>query len=256
MYFAEDRPHKELIPVKLANGQKMFLPVLRNEKVFKTPETDKIHAYGKLVLDLGLLYMNFIELCKTPNQCKMISTLKMMLIVFKANNNQSKYAAEVLRFLLQQLTLCTQQEAHDVFYSMFVNNHGRVNSHMPSDMKMENIVCEQKKHIKHMYCNKLDEKVIRKKSTAIHGISRIAEGFDAATSVVVRATAHKTVSSIGDEQAMIEDLRKVRPFHFHPGRSFMHMPSVPQSFSKVLDAAKFNKWVMEKKVMFTMEHNC
>lgn len=254
--FVEDRPYKQLIPLTLANGQHVYLPVLKKEKVFKTPESDGIQDYGKLVLDLGLLYMTFLDQCKVPNQGQMLSTLKMMLVIFKANNNLSKYAYEVLRFLMQQLTLCTQQQAHDVFHSMFVNTHGRINSHIPSDMKMETIVSEQKKHIKHMYSNKLDDEVIRKKSQAIHGINRIAEGFDTATSVVVRATAHKTISSLGDERAMVQDLRKVRPFHLHPGRSFERMPLAPPSLSKTLNAMKFNKWVMEKKATFTLEHNC
>ena len=94
---------------------------------------------------------------------------------------------------------------------MFVNNRGRVDTYIPADMQMKCILKEQKKHIKHMYSNKLEDDVVSEKSKAIHGLNRIADKFDDMTKVIVRATAPKTLSSVKDEQIMIEDSWQIPP---------------------------------------------
>lgn len=250
--FSADRNYKEFVQLKLGNGQFISLPIMNKEKVFKSPKPDRILDYAKLVLDLGLIYLNFLQACKCPCEERMMPILKMMVVIFKANNNLSKYALEVLRFLILQFSILSEQSASDCFRGMFVNTRG--NSHIPADMKMENIVKEQKKHIKHMYANKLDDEVIKKKSGAVHGINRIAEQYDKATNVIVRATAHKEVSSLEDEKTMIHDLRKIRPFRYCPDRCFSQMAQVPSSLSKLLDAAKFNFWFLEKKANYAAHH--
>ena len=114
---------------------------------------------------------------------------------------------------------------------------------------MEFIVKEQNKHIEHMHSNKLEDDVISKKSKAIHGLNRIADKFDDMNKVILRATAPKTLSSVKDEQIMIQYLRKIRWFKFTLGRSHQHtsMPKVPASMTSCLDPMKFISWFNEKK---------
>ena len=224
------------------------------EKVFETKQTDNVFNYGCLVIELGLMYLNFIDICKKPSRDRMLRMMKMLLVAFKANNNMSKYAFELLRFIVQQISVLDEKEATEVFYGLFVNNAGKPDSYIRADMQMEFIVREQKKHIKHMYSHKQDKEAITRRSKAVHGLSCIAENYDLDTSVVNRKRTHTEISSISDEQAMLQDLRKVKPFIMIPGRSHMHMPPVPPTITKLLDKTNFSHWVAEKKWKIATEY--
>ena len=63
------------------------------------PLPDKVGDYGRQVLELGLLFKSFLEAIKVPNRPRMLRTLKLIMILLKSENNRSKYADEILRFL-------------------------------------------------------------------------------------------------------------------------------------------------------------
>ena len=77
----------------------------------------------------------------------MIHTLKVMMVLFKAHNWLSKYANEILQFLVHQLAILSDHDAHMIFYSMFVNKKGRIDTNLPCNLQMEYIVHVCKKHM-------------------------------------------------------------------------------------------------------------
>lgn len=89
-------------------------------------EYDKVKHYGHCVLQLGLLFMDFLDICKTPDRDRMISLMKYLMPVYKTSSNNSKYALEGLRFLCHQQSSYSLQEAHRSFYGLFVNNRGKL----------------------------------------------------------------------------------------------------------------------------------
>ena len=46
------------------------------------PQPDKIRAYAQQVLELGLLFKNFEEVCNNPNRERIIRTLKLMMLLW------------------------------------------------------------------------------------------------------------------------------------------------------------------------------
>ena len=75
-----------------------------------------------------------------PNRARMIHTLKVMMVLCKAHNWLSKYANEILQFLVKQLAILSDHDAHMMFYSMFVNKKGRIATNIPCHLQMEYIV--------------------------------------------------------------------------------------------------------------------
>ena len=109
----------------LPNGQKSTVNILKKQKQSSlVADYDRIKHYGHVVLQLGLIYMNFLDICKIPDRSRMMCTFKYMLMIFKASNNRSKYALEILRFLCHQQSSYSLKVAHESFYGLFVNTKG------------------------------------------------------------------------------------------------------------------------------------
>ena len=172
----------------------------------------------------------------------MIRTLKVMMIILKSDNNLSKYADEILRFLVQQQFTLSEVQAHDVFYGMVVNTKGHIDSHIPVDLQMEHIVRSMKKHIKHMFSNKTEEN-ITKQTGALAMINDIAHNADKQSSVVIRGKKHVIRSSHGDEVTMVEDILTVHPFQ-HKTRTFGG--NVKCSMMAYLNYDHFRSWLVRR----------
>ncbi|CAC5367708.1 unnamed protein product [Mytilus coruscus] len=217
------------LKVRLANGKEVQLSPRLPEKNKETPpETDKVMNYGQMVMELGLLFKELLDVCKSPDQKKLLRLLKHGMTVFQAKSNNSKYAFEIYRFLNQQIGTLSEKEAAEVVQGMFVNTTGKPDGHIPADLQMEYVVKTIKKHIKHMYSNKSEQNVANH-TKALSDVRDIAEHFDSITCVIVRSKKHKHKDASGDELMMIGDLRKLRPFKFEAGRYHSAFPYINKS---------------------------
>lgn len=134
------------LKVRLANGKEVQISPRLPEKNKETPpETDKVMNYGQMVLELGLLFKELLDVCKSPDQKKLLRLLKHSMTVFKAKSNNSKYAFEIHRFLIQQISTLSEKEAAEVVQGMFVNTTGKPDGHIPADLQMEYVVKTIKK---------------------------------------------------------------------------------------------------------------
>ncbi|CAC5379180.1 unnamed protein product [Mytilus coruscus] len=135
------------LKVRLANGKEVQLSPRLPEKNKETPpETDKVMNCGQMVLELGLLFKELLDVCKSPDQKKLLQLLKHSMTVFKAKSNNSKYAFEIHRFLIQQISTLSEKEAAEVVQGMFVNTTGKPDGHIPADLQMEYVVKTIKKN--------------------------------------------------------------------------------------------------------------
>lgn len=218
----------------------------------KAAKEDFLENYGHKVLELGLLYKDLLDMIKLPNRDRAISILKFSMLVFKSNSNWSKYALEILRLLVHQQCTLSVKEANEEFYGLFVNTKGKVDSHVPVDERMEWVVGLVKSHIKHMHSNKT-EKNISTRTRALAGVKDIGRNYDKTTSVIIRAKKHTIPSAAADELAMIEDLRKVRPFRREEGRTLQSFPGISGSMLSTLDVPKIKEWVQTRTYKFSTD---
>ena len=142
-------------------------------------QKDYVQNYALQILELGLAFKNFLDSIKVPNRARMLRTLKIMMVLLKAHKWQSKYADEILRFLVHQLAILSEHDAHMMFYSLFVNTKGRIDSNIPCDLQMEYLVRVCKKHIKHMHSNKTEENIGKRTGKPRLRQGRSSYSFDA-----------------------------------------------------------------------------
>lgn len=207
--------------------------------------TDKVKAYAQLLLELGLLFKNFTESIKVPNRPRMLRTLKLMMIILKADDNLSKCADEILRFLVHQTCTLSEHDAKLTFYSMFVNTQGCIDTHIAADLQMELMMKTYKKHIKHILSNKVESNIERK-IAALGSLFNISTHYDDITSVVDRTRSQSKPSELGDEICMLEDLRKLHPFKHIENRSHNAFTNIQLSLLAGLDRNNLFEWLMHQ----------
>lgn len=89
--------HEEIVStpsqLKLPSGSTVviFVQQKQKKKVQKI-KFDRVKHYGHTVLQLGLLYLEFLDIIKVPDRDRLMTTFKYMMQVFKAHNSRSKYA--------------------------------------------------------------------------------------------------------------------------------------------------------------------
>ncbi|XP_053382760.1 uncharacterized protein LOC128549647 [Mercenaria mercenaria] len=174
---------------------------------------DPVYSYGNIVLELGLIFMNFCNIVKNPNRDWLLNVMKYLMMMLKGHNNRSKYALELLRLLCHQFALLSERTAHETLYGLFVNTRKSI---IPADLQMEYLVRLTKGHLRSM-CSNVTEQSLVKWSSSFYGMNEISEHFDKETSTVTQAQKHKRLSSFEDENKIIKNLRKIRPFLETPG---------------------------------------
>jgi hypothetical protein len=76
-------------------------------------------------------------------------------------------------------------------------------------------------------------------------ISEVTENYDRNSNVVQRFKVHGHQCASGDESAMVEDLVKLDPFVYHPGRDLEGFSSLPDSIMTKLDHSKYCAWLQK-----------
>lgn len=162
--------------------------------------SDKMQASSDYIMNCKALQSNV----KIPNRDRFMPLMKYLKCILKGHNNNSKYALEILRFIVHQQCTMDEKTAHQSFYGLFVNNKGEFDSSIPADLQMEHIVRLIKGHLKAVHSNKTDT-AIAKRTAAFAGMKNISASFDDTSSVIIRSQKHSIVSSHSDEYMIIND---------------------------------------------------
>ena len=218
-------------------GPEAYPDAVRNQM-----HNDHVQHYASQTLELGLLMKNFLGAIKVPNRARMLRSVKLMMVLIKAQNSRSKYADELLRFLVHQVGILSEHDAHMMFYSMFVNTKGKIDTNIPCDLQMEYIVNVSKKHIKHMLSNKSKSNIMRR-TGALASLDDIVRSYDGQCKTTKRNGCHSTPTKEPDELVMIQDLHGIKPFDKVDNRSYRHFPRVDESLLARLAYDDFFKWV-------------
>lgn len=100
----------QIIEIKLANGKYTKLSVLKRKKTHPKPQkVDKVLHYSQRLLELGLFFKDWLDLCKMPHRDRGLCLLRKTMLIFKSNNNLSKYAYEIMRLLYTKHAYCQRK---------------------------------------------------------------------------------------------------------------------------------------------------
>ncbi|CAG2238691.1 unnamed protein product [Mytilus edulis] len=240
----------QVVKVTLANGIVLEIPMTTPEHDGnKENKPDKIKDYAHYGLEVGMTFIYFLQNVKNPERQKMLPLLKMMMIQLRGHSMNAKYPKEILRMLVQQYSVMGLQEACQVFQACFINTTGKSDGHVPADLVQEWNVKECKKHIKHMYSNKLDANICNRTS-ALPSIHTIADNFDTEACTIIRSKKHTRKQNDEDELLLIQDMKKIRPFEYTSGRSYKEFNTIPRSISQKVDGQLLLKWFNKNRRTF------
>jgi len=246
-FFAEDG----YVETVVCNNMRIEVLHVTQEK---TPsiESDRVGIYARNILNLGLFSMVLHDMVQKPKREDALSILRVAMLYFKAANSRSKYANEVLRLLVHQMSLLSKEEAELEFKGLFVNTKGRYDTNIATDLQMEYIVKEVKKHIKHMHSGQTEHN-IQVHSRAISGLSAIGDHFDDASGVIIRSTRHKQLSDDNDVLCLVDDLSDMQLYVNHPGRCHKSFASITPNVANDIDATKLHKWLYDRAKVYSKE---
>jgi hypothetical protein len=181
-----------------------------------------------------------------------MSILKVIMINLHVQSACSKYAYEILRYLVHQKVVLSQKQAYECFFNQFVNYRGSIDSHIPVDLAMEYLVKDYKRLIKHMFSSKTAKNIIRR-SSALAAVRKICENYDCETGTVIRATRHKTVSAYYDELQIIKDLRDIKPFNHTAGRFSGGFECISRSVFVEFSCSDMITWIEKRVKLYAYE---
>jgi hypothetical protein len=218
------------------------IPLANQQPARNDNAADDIYKYGALVLELGFMFLEFQQVCKTPDRARLITVLKCMMMIFKTVNNNSKYALEILRFLCFHQSSYSLQTSYQCIHGLFVNTQGRLDSSIPADLHMEHMVRKTKSMLKSLGSNKTPE-IIMKRSKALAGMDTISYQYDTNTNVILRSRRHKLKSAKDDEIKMLQDIIEIRPFHCLQGRCFEFFKGLVSPLMFSINDENYKVWV-------------
>lgn len=141
------------------------------------PTNDYVYNYGVSLLEIGLLFTSLLDVIHFPHRDRGLRLMKMSLMFFRSHSTHSKYAYEIVRFLMHQYCTLSAKRAHEEFFGLFVNTTDRVGGNIPCDLLMEHHVRNIKWNVKHMNSG-ANEEFIKQRCAANGPLSEIGCNFD------------------------------------------------------------------------------
>ena len=147
---------------------------------------------------------------------------KQMLLYFSSVSGYNSYAIEMLISTIQNAVLLSPAEAHQCKWAELANWKGGRNKNIEIDILQENRNKDIKGLIHLMGSNKT-EKAIERASRAAGGVRKIVDVFEDQASIKTKSSTHSHKSSTEDENKILADLPKVKPFSQTPGNPTNHL---------------------------------
>lgn len=198
---------------------------------------DKVRMHSRNILQYFFTLEDYRDAVSEGDGKRMAQIHKDFLLYFKTDPSFNAYSLEMMVNVAQNEILLSERESHRATWSQTVNWKGGAGKNIEADLMQENRNNDHKAAIKAMGPNKT-HKAMHRATKAAGGQRKIVENFDEQTKVTPQSSSHTHRSSERDEEIIRQDLRRLRPFHFVPGR--MH-PSFPDGFTHPLEKVDFTE---------------
>ena len=204
--------------------------------------SDGIFNYSINLLKSFMVLIDCKDAVASGNGEHLALVQKQMLLYFSSVSGYNSYAIEMLISTIQNAVLLSPAEAHQCKWAALANWKGGRNKNIEIDLLQENRNKDIKGLIHLMGSNKT-EQAIERASRAAGGVRKIVDVFEDQASIKTKSSAHSHKSSTEDENKILADLRKVKPFSQTPGRSHKSFVGISSDPLENLDEEKFCEWL-------------
>jgi hypothetical protein len=211
------------------NGERIVLQIHNN--VNRVLEDDELYNYCVLLCHFYLHILEMHDTAKEGDIRRNVINCKYVLPFFYSHSKLSKYMVECINYVLQTEYFLSPLQKLRVLEGSFVNTRGGKGNCVESDLVQEHSVCNRKDLIKTLGANKTEKSILRTTGSA-DAISDICAQLDTCLKIKPKSGHHTKASTETDHGIVARALRRIRPFHFTPGRKckgFSKIKSLPVS---------------------------
>lgn len=194
-----------------------------------------------------MLYVNLGDAIKEGDPFRLNVTLKGMLPLFFVHSRLSKYAVEIVDYILKTEVMLTPRLAMRVRLGSFVNTRGGKGENKPADMQQENNVRMTKDVIKGLGAQKT-EKSMGRATAAAPLIAATTAHYQELLGVHIRHRGHTHRSRGEDITELLTHFSNIKPFVETPGRSLKGFPvnANPVHYLNFTDFESFVKRTVQR----------
>ena len=204
-------------------------------------DDDKVLEYSRLVLSLGLLYMEFCDGIKEGDGMRILRCWRFMMLFFQSTNRKN-YAIEAFTLLSQYHFLYSKRQAQQLLWGRFVNTHGLPARNIPCDLYMEHLNRVCKDAVNGLRANKTPEALV-KVGKVVGVLDEVLKNFDKEHIVKEKSGKHAVASYRKDVKTIVGVLVSEEVFKYLPARHHSSFPNTVRNPSRNLDHEKLVSWM-------------
>ena len=205
----------------------------------KTP--DKVNAYAREILSLGLLHAEFKDGIKEGDGDRVLRVWKYMLLLFKASK-RTNYGMEAFNMLTQYHLVLPPRLAQQLKWLRFINTHGFPGHNISCDLHMEHINRLVKTAIEGLGANKAEKSIIRC-GKMIGTLEATLNKFDEENKVPSTSGTHTKKSTEKDFSKILKQLWEINVFQTIPNRKHWSFRNLEDGLLKSVDSDKLKDWI-------------
>ena len=208
-------------------------------------ESDRVQAYARDVLSLGLLYLEFNDAIREGDGSRILRCWQYFLFIFKATNHRN-YAIEAFTLLAQEKFVFSPRMALQLKWSRTINTHGRPGKNIPGDLHMEHLNRECKGALSGLGSN-ITDKSVKRVGKCIGKTVEVLQGFDKANNIRQQSGYHTRKSSKEDMKKMLTQLTETSEvFETKKGRFHKNFPTFSSNVMRKVSMPKLKQWMSER----------
>ena len=207
-----------------------------------TPEDDdKVLEYSRLVLSLGLLYLEYCDAIKEGDGFRVLRCWKYNFLIFKCTN-RINYSIEAFTLLAQHCFLFSERQAHQLLWGRFINTHGLPARNIPCDLYMEHLNRVCKDVVSNLKANKTPKALVRV-GKVVGILDDIAKNFDDDNFIHSRSGKHKVASYKKDLEKIVTVLMQEKVLTYTSGRVHPSFQKIVRNPIQRIDHEQLLSWM-------------
>ena len=215
-------------------------------------EDDRVRAYAKEVMSLGLLLMEFIDSIREGDGTRIVRCWRYFLPLFKACGRKN-YCIEAFNLLFQYEYAFTDRMRHQLMWERTINTHGRPGKNVSMDLHMEHINRACKEAMGSLRSN-ISDKSVDRVGKCISGVMKITKQFDAENSVPQVSGRHSKRSMEKDMKTVMAQLMETKVYDHVRGRKHKKFKNIQQNSTRKLKKKDLEAWMKSKVQQYKMTY--
>ena len=208
-----------------------------------TPTDDRVQAYSKELITLGLIWLGFNDAIKEGDGDRVLTYWKFLMLLFKADGRRN-YSCEACKILLDYHYFYTPRQAAQLKWSRFVNTHGQPGRNISADLHLEYLNRRAKEAISNLGSN-VTAKAIDRVGKSLGTVNHICTSFENQLVQSDTSQKHADVGQSVDLNEVVTCLEGAQVFNNIAGRRHRAF-SFSSSYLELIDTKSTIVWLTDQ----------